>query len=375
MQARLSWLILALLVSACGARGAVRESSSARPATATDAAIEQILQRVAAAGTFSGVVLVTRGGRTVHASARGLADRAAGVAHRLDEPFRYASITKQVTALLVMQEVAAGRIELDRSVSTYLPTLAPTFAPITVRDLLRHTAGLPNLDGDDEVALPPAYAARPAAALLAVIEGPCQPKTTAITGSFSYNNCDYRVLEALLERMSGTSYGALVSERIAKPLGLASWALYPPDGRDPTPVRGVLEDGSVEPAYNLANFGGAGALYGTASDLARWGRAMLDHELLDPASTALMFKGDQALSMEALGSWSYELEFAGAVPATPVKIIERQGSIGGVRTALFLSPSHDVVVVVLSNTAATRLEGLWSGTGLSYDLLAAAVVR
>lgn len=364
---------------ACGGRAAAPAgSTTAGAATAgdgspADRAIEAILARADKAGTFAGVVVATRGGRTIHASARGVADPRTGTPHRLDELFRYASITKQVTALLVMQEVAAGRVELDRAITTYLPELGPAVAPVTVRDLLRHTSGLPNLDGDDaDAALPAAYAARPAPPVAAVLAGPCRPRATVTTGTFAYNNCDYRVLEALLERVTGAPYGALVTDRVAAPLGLASWGLYPPDGRDPTPVRGVLADGGPEPAYNLASYGGAGALYGSARDLARWGQALLDHALLDPARTAIMFTGDPLYSMAALGSWAYDTEMSRARPPGTIAIVERQGAIGGVRTAIFLSPSHGLVVVLLSNTAATEFEGVWSGAGLGYDLVAAA---
>ena len=76
-----------------------------------------------------------------------MAQDAQGNVRKAGEPWRWASVTKQVIAVLVMQEAARGTINLDQPVARYLPALAsPNAQRITVRQLLRHQTGLPNPD-------------------------------------------------------------------------------------------------------------------------------------------------------------------------------------------------------------------------------------
>ena len=93
----------------------------------------------------------------------GLADRESRRVLRIDDVWRWASVTKQVTASLVMHQVHSGRIVLDAPVSRYLPEfVGPASGRITVRHLLQHTSGLPNQNDTPRNAagIPPFYAVR-----------------------------------------------------------------------------------------------------------------------------------------------------------------------------------------------------------------------
>lgn len=116
-------------------------------AAAVPPTVPAVLERLAAVPDgFSGIVGARRDGRPVHLSAHGEGG----------SPFRavrWASVTKSVTAVLVLQEVDAGRLSLDAPVSTYLPDW-PVNGDATLRQLLMHTSGLadlsatPDADGD-----------------------------------------------------------------------------------------------------------------------------------------------------------------------------------------------------------------------------------
>ena len=268
-----------------------------------------------------------------------------------------------------MQEVAAGRIDLDKPVATYLPKFASPNAKIgTVRQLLRHQSGLPN--PDDTAASPdavPAYDAPGYKGSRDPLTGYCAgPVKAPPGGNWSYNNCDYIVAGALLEAVTGKSWQTLVSERIAKPLGLNSLAAFPT--RRAT-VAGTV-DSKPEPAYDFGAFGASAGFYGTAQDLWKFDRALMTGRLLPPAQLAEMWNGDPQLGFIALGQWVFTVPLQGC--AAPVRIVERRGAIGGVEVRNFIVPEKDAVVIAFTDRSGFDFGEVWQGKGFSYDLLSAA---
>jgi CubicO group peptidase (beta-lactamase class C family) len=117
-----------------------RHQSSELPAR-----INEIMQARSAVGDFSGVALVARRGRILYQHAFGLANREWNVANDLDTRFEIGSMTKQFTAMLILQMVNAGEIRLDGRLSDYLPYYRQdTGNQITISELLSHTSGVPS---------------------------------------------------------------------------------------------------------------------------------------------------------------------------------------------------------------------------------------
>ena len=98
----------------------------------------------AAAGNFSGSLLVARDGHVLYEHAFGYANLEWKIPNDLHTKFEIGSMTKQFTALLVLQFVNEGRIRLDGHVSDYLPYYRKdTGNRVTIRQLLSHTSGIP----------------------------------------------------------------------------------------------------------------------------------------------------------------------------------------------------------------------------------------
>ena len=333
--------------------------------------LAQVFAAAHRAGNFDGVAVITVGGKTVLVSALGLSDRKAMVPMRPGTVFRLGSLTKQVTALLVMQQVSAGRLQLDQTASTVLKTLPESVARVTVRQLLSHVSGLPNPSDGPENKVPPFYlrtapsTGEMAKSGLRFCSG--TPKRNP-GGQFEYNNCDYIVLGALLESLSGKSYDALVRERVIRPLGLHSWKLAPADPPStPKSAAAYTADGSPDPAQNPATYGAAGALLGSALDVAKWNHALLAHRLLSAEATYTMFRADPKLYGEALGSWAYDSN----VSEPPLHVIERQGDIGSTRLLSLLIPEKRASIVIIANTERADIFNTYSKQGLGYGVLKA----
>jgi len=111
--------------------------------------MDAVIEREHAAGRFDGVVLVGQADAVAYQRAIGLADRAAKLPHEVDAVWRWASVSKQVAAVLTMQQVEKGKLSLDSKLDTLLPSFkAPRAAEISLRMLLQHTSGLPNPDAE-----------------------------------------------------------------------------------------------------------------------------------------------------------------------------------------------------------------------------------
>lgn len=140
-----------------------------------------------------------------------------------DEPaFLAYSITKSVTACLVLRLAEEGRLDLDDPVAIWFPDVAQA-ARISVRHLLNHTAGIPDYGGlpayHDGVRSTPSvpwsferFAAETVGKGLLFAPGQ----------GFAYSNPGYMLVKRILEQVSGASFRALVAERVARPLGLRS---------------------------------------------------------------------------------------------------------------------------------------------------------
>ncbi|MGC4894455.1 serine hydrolase domain-containing protein [Micromonospora sp. DT31] len=149
--------------------------------------------------------------------------------------FRIGSVTKVFTAALVLQLAAERRLDLDATVQRYLPGLLPAgYPPVTVRNLLNHTSGIPSptLPGGIGWQLDHRYDRWTPEQIVRL--GLRNPRDVEPGTDQRYTNMGYIVAGMLIEKVTGHSYAEEVRQRIARPLGLRD--TYAP-GDDPR-IRG-----------------------------------------------------------------------------------------------------------------------------------------
>ncbi|MEM1126805.1 MAG: serine hydrolase domain-containing protein [Bacteroidota bacterium] len=335
-------------------------AAAAQPASL--ASLDAIIDEAHEAGTFDGVVLVARGDSVIYRRAVGLADRESGRSYTPDTPQPWASITKQLTAVLMLQLVDEGHLTLSTPLSEVFPSArADGAGRVTMRHLLMNSSGLPtDLRQDDESALKRLLAA----------------KLSFEPGSkFQYSNIDYLVLGQVIEAVTGQAYEDALQARVLDPLGMQGTALVHADQADPGLATGYLSGRRnrvrAVPPTRVAAFGAAGALAGPADDLFRFNRALLTDQLFPRALRDTMFTGDPALGYVGLSVWPYPR----AVGDQRVMLIERQGFIEGYRGLNLLAPDEDLMLIVLANTNRADLSQTYATDGFSYQLLRAALQR
>lgn len=217
--------------------------------------------------------------------------------------FRIGSVTKVFTATVLLQLAAEGRVDLDGTVQHYLPGLLPAgYPPVTVRQLLNHTSGLPGgggmTSGDGSTAWFAAHRATYYSPQQVVTDMLTQPMGFAPGTAQQYNGNNYFVAALVIEKVTGDDYADQVRRRITGPLGLR--ATYVPAADDLT-IRGPHATGYVD--VRDADGGTArvdvteqnpypwaeGGMISSAADLERFFEALYRGRLLPPAQQAEVF--------------------------------------------------------------------------------------
>jgi len=294
-------LLLAAALSACAAPPETGRPGGLDPDRLT--LIRQRMQEYVDQHQASGIVtLVGNRGQLAHLEAVGVRDLETGDPMRIDTIFRIASMTKPVTAIAVVMLEEEGRLSIEDPVEKHLPefkgqmlvksksaaetVLVRPPRPITLRDLLTHTSGLP---GGPPVGLSDLYARRNrtlAEAALAYSQMPLQfePGT-----KWAYCNAGLDTLGRVVEVAAGKTFEAFLQERLFTPLGMKDTFFYP-TARQLARVAKIYKKSGDGLTFTESYLGDpvdgkfplpAGGLYSTASDLSRLYQMMLGQGTLD----------------------------------------------------------------------------------------------
>ena len=218
-------------------------------------------------------------------AATGVINRRTGVTTTTDAVFQIGSITKLMTATLIMQLIEQGRFTLDTRVQTLLPGFqlgdAVAAASITVRQLLCHSSGM---DGDffEDTGRGDDGIERYLLAMRAL------PQLHAPGAGFSYCNAGFVVLGRIIEVSLGVSWHVAMRDRLFKPLGMRSFGTTAEQTlRHRAAIGHVREPGDSAwhitrtPFLALSNAPAGATPFGTAADLLRFARCMLGRGELD----------------------------------------------------------------------------------------------
>ena len=336
----------------------------------TEARLDAVVRNWHAAVLFDGAVLVSRDG-AVWTGAAGPANRETGTPNTADTRYPIASVTKQFTAVLTLRAVERDRIDLDVAVTDYLPDYRPDLAAgITVRDLLSHTSGLPDMPA--ELAFEEGAAAGGIGALLARHAG--EPLFAPGT-DFAYTNTDYHILGAILEKVHGRSFAEILRDEVFEPLGMEHSGIADRRIADPRRARDYTlgEDGGWidVPPYRWENWHAAGAIASTVGDHHLWNQALTGGKLLEEETYRLMLTPRTDVGTTgnyvALGTWVYPRALPGG-DVQPV-IAERRGAIGGYAALNVFSVEGDFWICILANHYNEQIHQLPWGSSMPLDLL------
>lgn len=323
-------------------------SAGAAPApAASDTGFDRIVSAAFAPNEPGAAVIVVKDGQVVFRKAVGMANMELGVPLQPDMVFRLGSITKQFTATAIMLLVEQGKLALSDPIEKFLPDYPTQGHVITVEHLLTHTSGIQSytdipgwmtgrIKNDMRVTdLVDAFKK--------------EPMQFAPGTRYAYNNSAYVLLGAIVEKVSGQTYEAFVSDRIFKPLGMTSSYYGSNEPVIPKRVQGYSRDGEkvLNSQYlSMTQPYSAGSLLSSVDDLARWDAALYTEKLLTRASLERMWTSYTLRDGKATGygyGWSLD-KLRGH------RAVAHSGGIPGFATFAIRLPDDRVYVAVLSNS-------------------------
>lgn len=364
---RIGWVVTVMAL--VGATGCASVTTSApQPVSTTPMAlspkrVERIkdgIDRLVHAGTTGVIATLTENGQTITLTA-GVGDRTGRTAIPVAPPqqVRVGSISKTFAAVLIMQLVSDGRLRLDEPVDSYLPGLlngeGVDGRNITVRQILQHRSGLPEMSKDPELDVVRAAADgrtfTPAQEIAVALRHPAQFSPGE---RFKYTNTNFIVAGMLVEKVTSRPYSEVLAERITTPNQLSDTYLPGPGEvsfRGPHPqgytlVSGVPTDvTSIEPSVAWS----AGALISTGTDLNRFFTALLAGKIIGDAQLRDMLtmlpRSSDSTSEYGLGIGAIQLSCG-------VRYFGHTGNIAGFTTISGAITQGRAVTIAINDSPA-----------------------
>jgi CubicO group peptidase (beta-lactamase class C family) len=293
------------------------------------------------------VLLIAKKGEVFYEKGFGLANLELNVSMKPEMVFRIGSITKQFTAVAILQLVEKGKISLSDSIQKYLDNFHFKGATITIHHLLTHTSGI---KGYEEIDARLPNAIRIDFATATVIDSLDKLPLDFAPGSrYSYSNSNYFMLGAIIEKVSGKTYPQYLKENIFDPIGLSSTFYESATTIIPNRVSGYAwqNDQYVNADYiSMSLVFSAGALRSKAQDLYQWHKALYEGKLiklqtLQAATTPLPLTNGQ--TSEYGYGWFIRNE-------NGLLSIGHAGAIDGFRAIENYFPEQDIYITLLCNS-------------------------
>lgn len=288
---------------------------------------------------FAAAIIVK--GNVLHAKGYGYSDLQAKIKVTPQTLFGIGSVSKAMTAFLVMLLKSSGQINLDDSIRKYLSSAPIDFDGVTIRELLSHTSGIPNYQGPH---LPWTQTWKKISKKSFQFE----PGT-----SVKYNNFGYIVLTRLIEKVTGKTYSEFLKEKLLNPLNMHATKI--PDDLYPQGIasRYHIADGKISHAKNLKpwkQMSGSGGIVSNLEDLIKWDKAMSAKKILSADSYKEMWS-PQILKNGQSSGWGLGWHlFQGKGKL----IAKKDGGIAGFRSLIVRHIDDEISLIFLSNANPVR---------------------
>lgn len=307
----------------------------ALPADATKE-IDRLMTSLHERGQFNGSIIVAVNGKVIYRNGFGEADFASHRKFTSETLSCVASVSKTFTAMAIMMLAERHRLNYDDPVSTHFPELARYADGMTVRHLLTHTSGIPDV-GDLGID-------RPDLTTDEVL------KTLAKPGSFAtkpgtkyrYSNTGYILLTTIVERVSRQPYSTFLTERILKPLGMNNTFLY--DG-SPRNLKQIAV--GYSPFGEMSGY--ARGMYSNADDLMKWDQALYTEKLVRQSTLATAFTPGEVKEGTSTYGFGWNVSEKGGD-----KFVWHTGNTGSYRAFVGRRLRERISVIMLTNKGNSR---------------------
>lgn len=293
------------------------------------------------------VVLIAEKGEVIYRNAFGLSNMESGGTMKPEYIFRIGSITKQFTAVGILQLVEDRKIGLEDHIGKYLPDYPSPGNAITINQLLNHTSGIRNYleldagEGVNVLSLTPEQ-------VVNIFKK--EPLKFAPGTAFDYSNSNYFLLAYLIERITGKPYEEYLENNIINRAGLQH-TFYANFKTDSLNFRHAKAYSKFDKGYETAELEpvnllyGAGALESNVDDLLGWHKALYAGKLIKKSTLRIATRPSTLANGERIdyGYGFYLKDLAGEAT------VEHSGSTDGYQSDMIYLPKQDLLFITLFN--------------------------
>lgn len=313
------------------ARPSEDESTLPRPIqTQIDDMTQHMLQEYSAP---SAVIGVTRGGSASYVKGYGKTKLPDGDRPDGDTVYSIGSLSKALTAVGLMQLVQKGSVELESPASTYIQGLPTPWRRVTVKQIMCHTSGLPDVTRQEKIS---------AGKIEQIYRDMANTPLTFPPGSKEqYNNFNFDLTGNLIECVAGKPYTDYMKQHVFEPAGMTRSGIGKIDPANSATGYEGGENGIHAVDAEVVPIGTpSGGLESTVNDLLKLGHALCQHRLLNPSVLHQMIAPYSPFN--ATPGW-----YARQTPQGPV--VFKDGATGGYMSFMIFVPAQGHVAVVLRN--------------------------
>ncbi|WP_069659554.1 serine hydrolase domain-containing protein [Arcticibacter eurypsychrophilus] len=333
-----------------------------------DVKIDEFMQTLHKKRGFNGNVLVAKKGKIIYQNAIGWADYLHRDSLNINSQFELASLTKTMTGTAILILAEKGKLKLDQTVNDFFPEFP--YPGITIRMLLSHRSGMMNyvyfVDGVFKAEKKSESKGISNQDVMKLIAEKKPSPYTRPNVKFHYNNSNFMVLGAIIEKVSGMRYSQFMMENVFKPAGMHHTAVYSKAEYETIPVDVVGHDRtwrySVVQNFLDGPVGDKG-VYSTVQDLFLFDRALRKGNILSKAWQDSAYTAHNELSR---GHFSYGYGWR-TFDGKGEKVVYHTGWWHGFRHIYLRDLKSDVTIVLLSNLtngSLLQLDDLYKLVGM-----------
>ena len=297
---------------------------------------------------------IVRNGKIVKLGNYGLANVQDSISVTENTVFSINSITKAFTGVAIMQLVEAGKINVDSCISNYLSDLPLAWRAITVKQLLGHASGLPDITTDSKFISPE----DDDASWKQVQTLPMDFKTGE---TFRYNQTNYVLLGKIIDKYAGSPFSEFITKNQLQKVGMRNTRFGDFHDIIPNSARGYtyFKNGELTNVFEEFPpfFRTAAGMNSTAKELADWLIALQSNQLLADKNSLSVLWTPIKLNNGQIGGFSELLNgYALGWPVVSRSEHPAIAPIGGGRSALFIYPKDSLSIIVLTNLQGSSPE-------------------
>ena len=304
---------------------------------------------------FSGTVLVYRNGNEFLSASYGFANRGEKISNSTNTVYDIGSLTKQFTAAAVLKLEMQGKLQVTDAVSEYIEEFKTLNNPITIHQLLTHSAGLPDAIGDDYQAISEVEFIRKSISRI---------KDNAPAYPYEYSNVGYSLLAIIIERVTLVDYEEYLYDNLFVPASMYQTGYTKPEWKEEKIAHGYRgkQDWGTPNSKNWSEKGpylhlkGNGGILSTAGDLYKWHIALQGNDILSSEAKKKYFESHIAEDDSNTSYYGYGWVI---FPESKMgKIITHNGGNGYFFADYWDFPASNSTVILLSNAANRKVEDL-----------------